>query len=110
MDAMTHALKKKIGGVHITVEPIKDEMPEDASHLVGQDPKLDLESDIDKENMDMAPDVKSHGHEMDMLHKMIGPEEGDPMRKPMTLGERAKGKMKERMASIKKEKGLKGKY
>jgi hypothetical protein len=63
----------------------------------------------------MAPDVKSHGHdnEMDTLHKMIGPDDvmSDPvMRKPMTLGERAKGKMKERMASIKKEKGLKGKY
>jgi hypothetical protein len=47
MDAMAHALKKKIGGVHITVEPINDELPEDAGHLV-QESKLDIETWIRK--------------------------------------------------------------
>lgn len=116
MDAMAHALKKKIGGVHITVAPIAhDELHSDAGKLGHQDVGLDSDQDMDhdKENSDMAPDIKSHGHdnEMDTLHKMLGPDHGgDPIRGPMTLGERAKGKMKERMASIQKEKGLKGKY
>jgi hypothetical protein len=52
--------------------------------------KLDIDQDMDhdKENLDMAPDIKSHGHdnEMDTLHKMIGPDDGgDPMRKSYDL-------------------------
>lgn len=96
MDAMAHALKKKIGGVHITVEPIQEEV----HGMEHKEPALDLE--MDKENMDMAPDIHNHeDDEMSRLEKMIGGDVGDPVRKPMTLGERAKGKMKDRMSSLK---------
>lgn len=122
---MGHALKNKIKGVQIKIAPLdlqaeleheKDMDPKELmEHEKGESPEKEKqEASADKmkadESDDMAPSVDDHGSgdahspvdEHTLLKHMSG--NGNLGRKPMSLGERAKDKMKERMAAIEKSK------
>lgn len=117
MDSMGHALKNKMKGAKIApldmqaeMEHEKDMDPKELmAHEKGESPakeKQEKDSGMDKESDDLAPEVKDGDaqvvDEHTMLKHMSG--NGNLGRSPMSLGEKAKGKMKERMAAIEKSK------
>jgi hypothetical protein len=119
MDAMGSALKKKIKAIHVVhhdghVESVGDLEPKDEKLEDASDLKLDHDLDMDD---DKAPEVEdSHNMEDVERQGLHGGSDKDPEgemkmlkglssggalgRKSMSLTERAKDKMKQRMAHL----------
>lgn len=99
MDMLAKVLKKKFekGGVRIEI------------HADGKD------KDAEKQGTDLAPEVKDANSEMqmpgqnpedehmDFLKSMTDGDANSPMDRKPTLNEKAKGRMREKMASMKKK-------